>query len=82
MAEARVRARKRHGNGQLRPLRDRMTPQQYMSRLTNITARKTVAEALEAKQAQIIAGTRRALGVTELGFWGRLRWLLSGHHRS
>ena len=66
--------RKRHSNGQLRSLGDRMTGARKTARETKHEYRRLVS--LEHARTRGMA--MGALMVLQRGFWGRLKWLLVG----
>jgi hypothetical protein len=66
-----------HGTGQLKPLEERMNQHQLEQRDRKIAARRIVAAQL---QGQINRVGQYAVGFAQQGLWGRLRWLLLGHH--
>jgi hypothetical protein len=73
--DTRPDTRKTYGNGRLRTLSARLTPDQQAARQRKIVARATVAERL----AYETAVTRLLLAQhTQRGFFARLKWLVVG----
>ncbi len=66
--------RKRYSNGQLRPLEDRMTDARLAARETKREYRQTVS--LEHAKTRGVAVA--CWSVLKRGFFGRLKWLLTG----
>ena len=66
--------RKRYSNGQLRPLEDRMTDARLAARQTKREYRQHIS----LEHAKTRGMTMIALSVLQRGFFGRLKWLLTG----
>lgn len=64
--------RHRHGNGQLKSLT--LTPDQAIQR----AAKTEVRRAISLEHAKTRGMAIVCLQVLQRGFWGRLRWLLTG----
>lgn len=59
----------------LKPLRQRLNPEQKERRQFHITARRSIAEGLIANQNQL---ANLSVGFIYQGFWARLKWLVFG----
>lgn len=71
--------RLRTKNGQLVPLKDRLSKFQLAKRTEKVEARRTVAELLEKRQKAFMAGVAMSLAAYfNRGFFGRMKWVLVG----
>lgn len=74
-----VAKRRAEMNGQLDPLKERMTASQLETRKVKIAARRTAHEQLQSEQRRFMLGVAQAFNsYFKRGFFGRLKWLLVG----
>jgi hypothetical protein len=71
-------ARRQTARGQLRPLAQRLSPEQLQKRAMEIYSRRTVAEKLAINGAMAMGRANMALQILGRGFFGRLKWLVIG----
>ena len=63
---------------QQQPLADKLTPHQAERRIEHIDARRTMAEQISREHARTRGMAVASLSVLGRGFFGRLKWLLTG----
>lgn len=70
--------RRRHSNGQLKPLHTRLTPAEANERAITVAARRTVADQLNRQMSQIVGIVNSHSALLRRSFMGRMKWAFLG----